>query len=191
MTTQSFDILRLGVGLAHMVRGAELRLSTPNTADLVASMHPSSDLSICDVREAVLYSGCPHRLDMSRWIAITEIGGSLQPCGGGIYRLQGSESEQRWFASLLSAEEVIGVLTRLEREDPLSGGVDANLMPDPALGVTAVCLSTDDPFLDIDEVAVTLHSACLVSELLEQSDRRFLELDLPDSNSTNTKESNQ
>ena len=191
MTTRSFDTLRLGVGLAHMVRGAELRLSTPNTADLVASMHPASDLSICDVREAVLYSGCPHRLDMSRWIAITEIGGSLQPCGGGVYRLQGVESEQRWFASLLSAEEVIGVLNRLEREDPLGGGVDANLMPDPALGVTAVCLSTDDPFLDIDEVAWTLHSACLVSELLEQSGRQISELDQSNSHPTNTRESNQ
>lgn len=193
MTTRSFDVLRLGVGLTHMVRGAELRLSTPNSPELVASMHPASDLSICDVREALVYSGCPHRLDMSRWITITEIGGSLQPCGGGVYRLQGAEPEQRWFATLLSADEVIGVLARLEHEDPLNGGVDANLMPDPALGVTAVCLSTDHPFIDVDEVAVTLHGACLVSELLEQSDRRLLEFEIPDSNSTNTntKESNQ
>ena len=192
MTTRSFDALRLGVGLAHLVGGAELRLSTPNSPDLVASRHPASDLSICDVREAVLYSGCPHRLDMSRWIAIAEIGGSLEPCGGGVYRLHGADSEQRWFATLLSADEVIGVLTRLEHENPLSGGVDANLMPDPALGVTAVCLSTDDPSIDIGEIAVTLHGACLVSELLEQSDRRSLELDLPGTNSTNkTKESNQ
>jgi len=191
MTTRSFDILRLGVGLAHMVRGAELRLSTPNTPDLVASMHPASDLRICDVREALLYSGCPHRDDMSRWISIVQLGGTLQSCGGGVYRFHEADPEQRWFATLLSADEVIGVLNRLEHEDPLGSGVDANLMPDPALGVTAVCLSTDDLFLDIDEVAVTLHGACLVSELLEQSDRRFLDLDLPDSSSTNTKESNQ
>ena len=196
MTTRSFDVLRLGVGLAHMVRGAELRLSTPNTPDLVASMHPSSDLRICDVREAVLYSGCPYRLDMSRWITITEIGGSLRPCGGGVYRLLGVEPEQRWFATLLSTDEVIGVLTRLEDEDPLTGGVDANLMPDPALGVTAVCLSTNDLFLDIDEVAVTLHGACLVSELLEQSAREIPELDQSishptNTHPTNTKENNQ
>lgn len=196
MTTRSFDVLRLGVGLTHLVRGAELRLSTPNTPDLIASMHPSSDLRICEVREAVLYSGCPHRLDVSRWISITEIGGSLQPCGGGIYRLHGAEPEQRWFATLLSADEVIGVLTRLEHEDPLSGGVDANLMPDPALGVTAVCLSTSDHFVDVDEVAVTLHSACLVSELLEQSARPISELDQSichptNTHPTNTKENNQ
>ena len=191
MSTRSFDVLRLGVGLTHIVRGAELRLSTPNSPDLVASMHPASDLSICDVREALVYSGCPYRLDMSRWITITEIGGSLEPRGGGVYRLQGADPEQRWFATLLSTDEVIGVLSRLEHEDPLSGGVDANLMPDPALGVTAVCLSTADMFIDVDEVAVTLHSACLVSELLEQSDRRLVEIRMPYSNSTNTKESNQ
>ena len=196
MTTRSFDVLRLGVGLAHMVRGAELRLSTPNAPDLIASMHPSSDLRICDVREALLYSGCPHRLDVSRWIAITEVGGSLQSCGGGVYRLLGAEPDQRWFATLLSADEVIGVLTRLEDEDPLSGGVDANLMPDPALGVTAVCLSTNDLFLDIDEVAMTLHGACLVSELLEQSAREIPEFDQSishptNTHPTNTKENNQ
>ncbi|MCY4193763.1 MAG: hypothetical protein OXF04_05635 [bacterium] len=197
MTTRNFDILRLGVGLAHKVRGAELRLSTPSSPDLVASRHPTSDISICSVREAVLYSGCRHRSDMSRWISIIGIGGSLEPCGGGVYRLQGSDAEQRWFATLLSADEVIGVLNRLERGEPLSSGVDANLMPDLALGVTAVCLSTDDPFVDIGEVAVTLHSACLVSELLEQSDSRSPKPDLSSSNSSTahstsrTKENNR
>lgn len=191
MTTRSFDVLRLGVGLTHMVRGAELRLSTPNAPELVASMHPASDLRICDVREALVYSGCPYRLDMSRWITVTGIGGSLEPCGGGVYRLRGAEPEQRWFATLLSTDEVIGVLTRLEHEDPLGCGVDANLKPDPALGVTTVRLSTDDFFLDIDDVAVTLYSACLVSELLEQSGRQIPELDQSNSHPTKTKESNQ
>ena len=191
MTTRSFDLLRLGVGLAHLVRGAELRLSTPNSPDLIASMHPSADLSICDVREAVVYSGCPHRLDMSRWISITEIGGSLQPCGGGVYRVHGAEPEQRWFATLLSADEVIGVLNRLEQESPLEGGVDANLLPDVALGMTAVCLSTDDFFLDIDEAALVLHSACMVAELLEQAGRGLPELGQTSSHPTKTKESNQ
>ena len=45
MTTRSFDILRLGVGSAHTVRGAELRLSTPNTPEPVAAMHPISTKS--------------------------------------------------------------------------------------------------------------------------------------------------
>jgi len=86
---------------------------------------------------------------------------------------------------------VIGVLTRLEHEDPLGCGVDANLIPDSALGVTAVCLSTDDPFLDIEDVSLTLYSACLVSELLEQSARPLPESGQANSHPTKTKESNQ
>ncbi|MCY4257478.1 MAG: hypothetical protein OXE04_04220 [bacterium] len=191
MTTRSFDILRLGVGLAHMVRGAELHLSTPNSPDMVASRHPAADFSICAFRNAVLYSGCPHRMDMSRWISIIDISGSLESCGGGVYRLQGAVAEQRWFATLLSADEVIGVLTRLEHEDPQSGGIDAKLMPDLALGVTAVCLSTNDSFVDIGEVAVTVYGACLVSELLKQSNNRVLETDLPHLNSNITHSTNR
>ena len=34
MSTRKFDILRLGVGLAHMVRCAELHLSTPKSPKL-------------------------------------------------------------------------------------------------------------------------------------------------------------
>jgi len=130
-------------------------------------------------------------MDMSRWISIIDISGSLESCGGGVYRLQGAVAEQRWFATLLSADEVIGVLTRLEHEDPQSGGIDAKLMPDLALGVTAVCLSTNDSFVDIGEVAVTVYSACLVSELLKQSNNRVLEPDLPHLNSNITHSTNR
>ncbi len=198
MTGRRFDILRSGVGLAHAVPGAVLHLCTPNTPDLVASMHPSADISICAVRETLVHNDCPGRLDLSRWISITEIEGSLQPCGAGIYRLSGAIPEQRWFTTLLSPDETIGLLTRLDQEEPIEGEIDINLVPDHRLGVTAACLSADDPHIDIDDVAVTLHSACLVSELLAQTSRRFCDPDLSESvstntstNTTNTKESNQ
>ncbi len=68
MTRRSSEIVRLGAGLAHVVQGAEIRLATPHGKALVASTHPSSDITLCDVREALLYSGCRHRPDVSRWI---------------------------------------------------------------------------------------------------------------------------
>lgn len=166
MTSRSSEILRLGVGLAHVVQGAEIRLATPHGKALVASTHPSSDVTLCAVREALLYSGCPHRPDVSRWIEITEVCGSLSSCRGGVYRLDGAEPEQRWFATLLQSTQVIEVLSRLEYEEPLCGAINAKLLPDHPLGVTAVCVSADDAHIDIDEVAVILHGACLVSELV-------------------------
>lgn len=172
MTSRSSEIVRLGAGLAHVVQGAEIRLATPHGKALVASTHPSSDITLCDVREALLYSGCRHRPDVSRWIEITEICGSLSSCGGGVYRLQGAEPEQRWFATLLHSNQVIEVLRRLEYEEPLCGAINAKLLPDRPLGVTAVCVSADDARIDIDEVAVILHGACLVSELVGRPSAR-------------------
>ena len=188
MTSRSSEVLRLGVGLAHVVRGAEIRLATPHARTLIASAHPSADLTLCDVREALLYSVCPHRPDVSRWIEITEICGSLSSCGGGVYRLDGIEPEQRWFATLLQSTQVVEVLSRLEYEEPLCGSINARLLPDRPLGVTAVGVSTDDPRINIDEVAVILHGTCLVSELVGRPSAKspeFSQLGLDPTNTPN------
>ncbi len=186
MTTRSSEALRLGVGLAHVVQGAEIRLATPDARTLIASAHPSSDVTLCDLREALLYSVCPHRPDVSRWIETTDICGSLQSRGGGVYRLRGVEPEQRWFSTLLRTDHVIEVLSRLECEEPLCGAVNAKLLPDGPLGVTAVCVSADDPRINIDEVAVILHGACLVSELIGRPDAQSPEFSRLSPNPTDT-----
>lgn len=192
MTSRSLEMLRLGVGLAHEVPGAEIQLATPSSQTLIASANPSSEITICDVREALLYSACPHRPDVSHWIEISAIGGSLQSCNGDLYRIAGTEPEQRWFATLLHSDQVIALFRRLEYEEPLCGAIDAKLLPDRPLGVTAVCVSTDDPRIDIHEVAVKLHGVCLVAELLGHPGTHLPEFSRLDSTKTpnpqNTKE---
>lgn len=190
MTGRSLEMLRLGVGLAHVVPGAEIQLATPRSGTLTASADPSSEITICDVREALLYSAWPHRPDVSRWIEISGIGGTLQSCKGGLYRIAGTEPEQRWFATLLRSDQVIALFRRLENEEPLCGAVNAKLLPDRPLGVTAVCVNTDDPRIDIDDVAVKLHSVCLVSELLGHPDTRLLEFSRTDSTKTPSPQNN-
>ena len=168
MNSPKFELLRLGVGLAHVVPGAEIRISAPAGSDLSVSSSPGADMDICDLRQLVLSSVCASQPDVSQWIEIIEIRGSIDDGGGGIYRSRQGADEQRWFATLLPPCEVIDLLKRLERRAQIDPTVRALLKPDPALGVTAVCLEAGDPEVDVDisDTAETVHGACLVSELL-------------------------
>ena len=167
MNGPGFEQLRLGVALAHVVPDAEIRMSAPAGSNLSVSSSPSADMDICDLRQLVVSSACPRQPDVSQWIKILEIRGSLEHRGGGIYRSRGARDEQRWFSTLLSPREVIDVLMRLESRAQVDESVKALLKPDLALGVTSVRLkggpATD---VDIDDTAQTVHGACLVSELL-------------------------
>ena len=168
MPGAGFDSVRLAVGLAHAVPDAEIRLAAPVGSDLSVSSNPGADIDICRLQQLVASSTCASQPDVSRWIRITEIRGSIRHCGGGIYRTCSETDEQRWFATLLTPGEVIDILRRLESRERIAPGVDALLKPDLALGVTAVCLSVGDPAagIDIDDAAEAAHSACMVSELL-------------------------
>ena len=171
MSSPAFELLRLGVALAHVVPEAEMRISAPAGSNLSVSSNPSADMDICDLRQLVVSSSCPRQPDVSQWIKVIEIGGSLEYCAGGVYRSLGTPDDQRWFATLLSPREVIDVLMRLESRSEVDESVKALLKPDLALDVTSVRLRAGDPAagVDIDEAAQTVHGACLVSELLRCS----------------------
>ena len=168
MHSPEFEQLRLGVALAHVVPDAEIRISAPVGSDLAVSSCPGADMDICDLRQLVVSSACPRQPDVSQWIKVLEIRGSIQHCGGGLYRPRQPQDEHRWFATLLSPREVVDILLRLECRAQVDESVKALLKPDLALGVTSVRLRTDDPTVnvDIDDTAQTVHGACLVSELL-------------------------
>lgn len=171
MSSSGFELLRLGVALAHVVPGADMHIAAPAGSDLSVSSSPAADMNICDLRQLVVSSSCPRQPDVSQWIKIIEIGGSLEHCGGGIYRSRGTPDDQRWFATLLSPREVIDVLMRLESRAEVDESVKALLKPDLALGVTSVRLRAGDPAAEvgIDEAVQSAHGACLVSELLRCS----------------------
>ena len=48
MTSPGFDLLRLGVALAHAVPGAEIHMTAPARSNLAVSSSPSADMDICD-----------------------------------------------------------------------------------------------------------------------------------------------
>ncbi|MCY4175360.1 MAG: hypothetical protein OXD37_03360 [Acidimicrobiaceae bacterium] len=171
MSSPEFELLRLGVALAHCVPGAEMRISAPAKSDMSVSMSSSADMHICELRKLVVASSCPRHSDISQWIKIIEIGGSLEHCAGGTYRERGAACDQRWFATLLSPHEVVDVLRRLESRAEVDESVKALLKPDIALGVTSVRLTAGDRSASpsIDESAQAAHGACLVSELLRCS----------------------
>ena len=168
MNSPEFEQLRLGVALAHVVPDAEIRISAPAGSDLAVSSCASADMDICDLRQLVVSSACPRQPDVSQWIKVLEIRGSIQHCGGGLYRPRQPQAEHRWFATLLSPREVVDILLRLECHARVDESVKALLKPDLALGVTSIRLRADDPTVevDIDDTAQTVHGACLVSELL-------------------------
>ena len=168
MSSPEFELLRLGVALAHIVPEAEMRISAPAGPNLSVSSSASADMNICDLRQLVVSSSCPRQPDVSQWIRVIEVGGSLEYCAGGVYRARHAAGDQRWFATLLSPREVIDVLLRLESRAEVDESIKALLKPDLALGVTSVRLRAGDPAadVDLDEAAQTVHGACLVSELL-------------------------
>lgn len=168
MNSPEFEQLRLGVALAHVVADAEMRISAPAGSDLSVSSSHAADMDICDLRQLVVSSCCPRQPDVSQWIRVIEVGGSLEHCGGGVYRPRRAPDELRWFATLLPPREVVDVLMRLECHARVDESVKALLKPDLALGVTSVRLRAGDPTVDvdIDDTAQTVHGACLVSELL-------------------------
>jgi hypothetical protein len=165
--TRNAETLRLGVGLVHAVPHAELYLTTNDHRVVVVGSHPAADLDPCSMRQTVLASACPAAPDLSRWIAAVDVGGSLRPVGGGLFRCTVGAAEQRWFASLLRSELILELLERLDVSDLPGDALLASVRPDVALGMSSVCISVAAPCMDerLDEIASTAYATCLVEEL--------------------------
>jgi hypothetical protein len=171
--TSNAESLRLSVGLVHAVPGAELRLTTTDDQVVVISTHPGADLDPCAMRRTVLASACPAKPDLSRWISAVDIGGSLKSCGAGLYRARSGLTEQRWFASLLRPERVLDLLEAVDVSAVPDDALLASVRPDPALGMSSVCISVAAPCLEkrMDEIASAAYAACLIEELTLECQR--------------------
>lgn len=162
--------LRLAAGLAHVVPGAELRLRHADGRQVVVSRHPGADVDPCELRQAVAAGACPAHPDCSRWLEVDWLGGTLELRDHTVLRRHTTGREERWFATLLDADAVVGVLEGLTPDgldEAAMQVISAGLRPDPVLEMTAVCLTTEAPCLEphLDRIAAQAHAACLVAEI--------------------------
>lgn len=115
MFSPEFELLRLMVGLVHFVPDAEIRMSAPAGSNLSVSMSEEADIDIRDLRQLLVSSIHKRLPDVSQWIRIVEVCGSLEHCGGGIYRSRCWTNEQRWFATSLPSHDrsLVGLRVRI------------------------------------------------------------------------------
>lgn len=164
--------LRLGAGLAHAVPGAELLLHTDVGEPVIVGRRPDADLSPCQLR-AVLAS--PAATDTSRpadRIVQVEVTGQAEHVGGGVVRSQTPCGlEQRSVATTLSWGAVAEILHGIEADvddDLPADALQAQVRPDPELGVTVVTITSIDARFDsfVDGVAAMVSARCMVDELV-------------------------
>ncbi len=157
--------VRLAVGLAHTVPGAELTVRRTDGGELVAANRPDADVDLCSLRRLVI--GTVGASTADRWIEVVRVGGSVAQTEDGLWASDGPEP-RRWFATMLRQERVIDLLREIDTADIGDDGIEVVLKPDACLGLTAVAISADGPHLidRLDELARRAHAACLVDELI-------------------------
>lgn len=162
------DQLRLAVGLAHTVPGTELRLHCRGGQVVTIGSHPRADLDVCAMRQVVLAGSTPGQHGPLELVESIDIGGSLEPYGGALYRRRVGAAEERWFATLLGPARTAELLRSCELTDVPDDAVHATVKPDGCLGVTVVQVVTPHHLWAhrLDAAAAAAQSACLVDELL-------------------------
>lgn len=166
--TRRTETLRLAVGLAHAVPGADLLLRCNDGHRLLVGSENSADIHICDLRRVMIASACPTHPNPADWVEALDLEGSLHSQGGGIYRVVRSGREERWFASALRPEVAFARLGQLDAQPLPTSAFEVSLKPDPGLRLTSVCVRADELNLErhLDELALAAHAACLVEEIL-------------------------
>lgn len=184
-----FATVRLAVGLAHSIPGAELTFRRVDGGEVVAANRPGADVDLCSLRRLVMRSVGSSTAD--RWLEIVRVGGSVTPTSDGLWASEGPEP-RRWFATMLRQERVIDVLGAIETEGIGDDEIEVLLKPDPCLGLTAVGVTARGPHLvdHLDELARRAHAACIVDELIcsarivapdsQRSDGQVTPVDLDD-----------
>jgi hypothetical protein len=130
-------------------------------------------MNICGLRVMVAAGRRSCWSDLEGWrestgiCGVTEVTGSVQDCGNGLYRYREGDREQRWFATTLSPAEIIHVLKRIEEDDSINDIFDVTLKPDFALHVTTVCIQASEQELDahLTDPAMSVYGACLAEEM--------------------------
>lgn len=148
------EALQEGVCLALAVPGATLEVRCQSEEMLCVSNEPTADLSIAQLRRAVLAALDPELTDCSRWIASIELAGSLTPRAHGVYERVTSDQAERWFATLEAPQTAAARFRTMDA--PHLDGVLVSIHPDRLLGAAAVRIRSSDPAHDLDDVACVL-----------------------------------
>lgn len=164
------ESLRLGVGLAHAVPDANLRVRNGAGAVLIAGTGPEFDVSLCALRQVVAASCCPSKPDVSDWATCLELSGSLRVHEAGLYVAPDPESGSLtvWFATLIWPDRIRELIRQPSWPDIPDELVEMVIKPDRCLAMTSVAIrSAVSPATDFTalRVATDLYRVCLVEEL--------------------------
>jgi hypothetical protein len=164
--------LQLAVGLIHALPEARATLVGRDHRLVEVGRQPGADLTPCHLRNLVLADLQAGPAERSLCVESIDVRGGLEPLGAGLSRRRVGNGEERWFATLLSPDEVRDAVAELEL-DGTDDAVSAWLRPDLCLGVTAVGLAAADAAHTglLDEAATALLAACLVGELIRDARR--------------------
>jgi hypothetical protein len=156
--------LRLAVALGHSAPGAELRLHSAAGGTTIVSAHPAADLDHCAVRRTLLDAASSERCER---VSAVELAGSLDEIGGGVFRVARDGVEQRWIATLLHPDRVVGLVEATAVDERCEHSLHACLKPDADLAVTIVVITAEDAGLvaELDDVATRISAAIFVEEL--------------------------
>ncbi len=160
--------LRLTLGLAHAVPGAELLVRSAHGPDQRAGQSPDSDLHLCRLRHVVAAALGADRTDITRWIDGFEIQGSLRPDRAGTYTSVTNANGEWWFATLLRKDPVLHALQHLDDRTRIHDDIELTIKSDPCLGVTVVGIAAphDDARVDAESIALRAYTACAVEEVV-------------------------
>jgi hypothetical protein len=165
--------LRLACALVHGVAGAALSVDDGRGKSWLVAHDPRAAVNPCSLRAALL-GRIPGGLPPSDVPAAQlRFVSGLDEMGGGLFRSTvGGRPPERWLATTLGAAPAREVLSEVADSDPDGrrfAGVQANVHPDPALGVTVVRLSAGHPSAEalLDQVGIRVLGRWLVGELLD------------------------
>lgn len=160
--------LRCVTALVHAVPGAHLTMETRRGDIVTIGRHPAADMTICSLRKMLMAQTGGGAIAVCDGIATVDAAGSVRPIGAGLHLA--SPGADVWFASTLVAQVVLREAAAATAEgvaaadgDGLLVQADVTVLPDEALGVTLVQISSDQ--VDPIAAAMTLCSRLLIAEL--------------------------
>lgn len=138
---------------------------------LTVSRSSAADLDPCHFRRVVMASTIPGGADLSAYVSVAGIRGSLVERGAGSYATSPCD---RWFATSLGPDTTSAVLNDVASHAACDD-LEAALSVDSHLGVTVVHLVTHDPGAEtgLDTASHQAIAACLVEELIRRSRSRI------------------
>ncbi|MEM8922719.1 MAG: hypothetical protein AAGD35_04385 [Actinomycetota bacterium] len=143
-------------------------MRTREGTDHLVSGHPSSEMSICGLRRAVVASLSPQRPGLAQWIETVAIGGSLEQAFAGVYQTPTNHRGEWWFATLLRHQAVEELLTNIDGRFGTDDRIECVIKPDPCLGVTVVGLAArHESCRDlVSDVVTAAYESAVVEELV-------------------------